>query len=146
MRIVRDILQEKGAMVHTIPGDATVFQALQTIADMEIGALVVVEGNDVAGIFTERDYARKIVLQGKLSREVPVREIMTPRADLTSVGPDQDLEQCMELITEKRVRHLPVFENDRLVGLVSIGDIVKSIIEHKEEIIEQLEKYIKGGR
>jgi CBS domain-containing protein len=144
MRRVKDILQEKGTQVYAISPDAMVYEALQMMADKNVGALMVIEGDTVAGLISERDYARKIVLKGKLSKDVPVREIMT--ADIVRIGPDDDVEYCMELMTDKRVRHLPVFKNDRLMGIISIGDIVKAIIEHKEEIIEQLENYIKGKR
>lgn len=144
MRSVKDILQEKGTQVYSISPDAKVYEALQMMADKNVGALMVMEGDTVAGLISERDYARKIVLRGKFSKDVPVREIMT--ADVIRISPDVDVEECMELMTDKRVRHLPVFKNDRLIGIISIGDIVKAIIEHKEEIIEQLEAYIKGKR
>jgi CBS domain-containing protein len=144
MRNVKDILQEKGTQVYAISPDAKVYEALQLMADKNVGALMVMEGDRVVGLISERDYARKIVLKGKFSKDVPVHEIMT--ADIVRIGPDRDVENCMELMTDKRVRHLPVFENDRLMGIISIGDIVKAIIEHKEEIIAQLEGYIKGKR
>jgi CBS domain-containing protein len=144
MRSVKDILQEKGTQVYTISPDAKVYEALQMMADKNVGALMVIEGDTTAGLISERDYARKIVLKGKLSKDVAVREIMT--TDMICVGPDDDVEYCMELMTDNRVRHLPVFKNDQLIGIISIGDIVKAIIEHKEEIIEQLENYIKGKR
>jgi CBS domain-containing protein len=144
MRSVKDILQEKGTQVYAISPDAKVYEALQLMADKNVGALMVMEGDRAVGLISERDYARKIVLKGKFSKDVPVHEIMT--ADIVRIGPDRDIENCMELMTDKRVRHLPVFENDRLIGIISIGDIVKAIIEHKEEIIEQLENYIKGKR
>jgi CBS domain-containing protein len=144
MRRVKDILKEKGSRVYSILSDAKVYEALQMMADKNVGALMVMEGDTVAGLISERDYARKIVLKGKFSKNVPVREIMT--TDMVRIGPDEDVEECMELMTDKRVRHLPVFENDQLIGIISIGDIVKAIIEHKEEIIEQLENYIKGKR
>ncbi|MGA9175634.1 MAG: CBS domain-containing protein [Desulfobacterales bacterium] len=144
MRSVKDILQEKGTQVYAISPDAKVYEALQLMADKNIGALMVMEGDRAVGLISERDYARKIVLKGKFSKDVPVHEIMT--VDIVRIGPDRDVENCMELMTDKRVRHLPVFENDRLIGIISIGDIVKAIIEHKEEIIEQLENYIKGKR
>ena len=142
MRSVKDILREKGTQVYSISPDAKVYDALQLMADKNVGALMVMEGDTAAGLISERDYARKIVLKGKLSKDIPVREIMT--ADMVCVGPDEDVEVCMELMTDKRVRHLPVFENDQLIGIISIGDIVKTIISHKEEIIKQLESYIKG--
>ena len=144
MRTVNDILQEKGFTVHTIASDAKVFEALQKMADRNIGALLVMEGETTVGLISERDYARKIVLKGKFSRDVPVRDIMS--TDMVRIGPEEDVEGCMELMTDNRVRHLPVFDHERLVGIVSIGDIVKTIIRHKEEVIEQLERYIKGHR
>jgi CBS domain-containing protein len=144
MRSVKDILQEKGTQVYSISPDAKVYEALQMMADNNVGALMVMEGDTVAGLISERDYARKIVLKGKFSKDVPVREIMT--ADVIGISPDVDVEECMELMTDKRIRHLPVFKHDRVIGIISIGDIVKAIIEHKEEIIEQLESYIKGKR
>jgi CBS domain-containing protein len=144
MRVVRDILKEKGSEVYAIAPDASVYQALQLMAQKNVGALVVMEADRVAGLISERDYARKIVLKGKFSKDVPVREIMN--ADVVHVGPGEDIETAMELMTNHRVRHLPVFDNGRLIGIISIGDIVKAIIQHKEEIIGQLEDYIKGKR
>jgi CBS domain-containing protein len=145
MRTVRDILREKGCEVHTLSPEATVYEALQLLAEKNVGALVVVEqAGHMVGLISERDYARKIILKGKFSKDVKVHEIMT--SEVVRVGPEEDIEGCMELMTHKRVRHLPVFEDDRLIGIISIGDIVKAIIEHKEEIIVQLEDYIKGRR
>jgi CBS domain-containing protein len=144
MKIVRDILQEKGFTVHSIPPDTSVYAALQMMADKNVGALLVLKDNAVAGMISERDYARKVVLKGKLSKDIPVSEIMTTH--IVDVDPYQDIESCMELMSDKHVRHLPVVEDGRIVGIISIGDIVKAIIEHKEEIINQLENYIKGKR
>jgi CBS domain-containing protein len=144
MRTVRDILREKGSDVYCVPEEVSVYEALQVMAEKNVGALLVMHGDQVAGLISERDYARKIVLKGRLSRDVRAGEIMT--ADIVRVGPEEDIEQCMQLMTYKRIRHLPVFEKDRLIGIVSVGDIVKAIIEHKEEIIVQLERYIKGRR
>jgi CBS domain-containing protein len=144
MRTVHDILQIKGSEVFTITPEETVYTALQKMAEKNVGALVVMENDRVIGLISERDYARKIVLKGKFSKDVPVNEIMT--VEMVSVGPEEDIERCMHLMTYERVRHLPVFEKDRLIGLISVGDIVKAIIEHKEEIIHQLENYIKGRR
>lgn len=144
MKNARDLLKEKGNTVHTISPDATVFEALQLMAEKNIGALVVIENNAVTGLFSERDYARKIVLKGLLSREVRVAEIMS--SHVIHITPDHDIETCMEMISDHRIRHLPVIEDNRLIGLVSIGDIVKAIIVHKEKIIEQLENYITGKR
>ncbi|MBI5894532.1 MAG: CBS domain-containing protein [Desulfobacterales bacterium] len=144
MRTVRDILQEKGFEIYTITPEASVYQALQLMADKNVGALMVMTGDKTIGLISERDYARKVVLKGRFSRDVPVREIMS--TDIVRIGPEEDIEGCMSRMTNERVRHLPVFEKERLIGLISIGDIVKAIIEHKEETIQQLEKYIKGGR
>ncbi|MFZ2632577.1 MAG: CBS domain-containing protein [Desulfosalsimonadaceae bacterium] len=144
MKIIRDILQEKGSEVYSIPPHATVYETLQMLADKNVGALLVMQDDSVAGIISERDYARKVVLKGKFSKDVPVSEIMS--SHILRIDPDQDIETCMELMSDKRVRHLPVFENNRVVGIISIGDIVKAIIEHKEETIAQLENYIRGKR
>ena len=142
MKNVRDILREKGTAVYSISPDDTVYDALKLMAEKNIGSLVVLDEGRIAGVISERDYARKIVLKNKFSRETKVKEIMT--AEFTTVTLATDLDQCMELVTEKRLRHLPVVENDRVVGIISIGDIVKGIIDHKEYVIEQLESYIKG--
>jgi CBS domain-containing protein len=139
---VRDILREKGTAVYSISPDATVYDALKLMAEKNVGALVVLDGDRLAGLVSERDYARKIVLLDRLSRETKVKEIMT--TEVFTVTPDIDLDKCMELITDKRLRHLPVVENDRVIGIISIGDIVKGIIDHKESVIGQLESYIKG--
>lgn len=144
MRTVEDILREKGSEVFDIDANATVYEALQRMADANVGALMVKQGDKYTGIISERDYARKIVLKGKFSRDVPVYEIMA--SQLFRVGPEDSMERCMELMTDKRVRHLPVFEGEKLTGIISIGDITKAIIEHKEEYIGQLESYIKGER
>ncbi|MDO9262927.1 MAG: CBS domain-containing protein [Desulfosalsimonadaceae bacterium] len=144
MKIIRDILQEKGSEVYAIPPHATVYETLQMLADKNVGALLVMQDDSVVGIISERDYARKVVLKGKFSKDVPVSEIMS--SHILRIDPDQDIETCMELMSDKRVRHLPVFENGRVVGIISIGDIVKAIIEHKEETIAQLENYIRGNR
>lgn len=142
MRNVRDILREKGETVYSISPDETVYNALKLMAEKNVGALLVFDEDQLTGLISERDYARKIVLKDKFSKETKVREIMT--ADVVTVTPDMDLEQCMELITNRRLRHLPVIEEQRVVGIISIGDIVKGIIDHKENVIEQLENYIKG--
>lgn len=144
MKIVRDILQAKGSQVWSISPDRSVFDALTLMAEKNVGALVVLDGDRVVGIISERDYARKVILKGKSSKEIPVREIMT--SHVVCVRPEQSMEECMALMTDKHVRHLPVAEHDRLVGLISIGDAVKAIIEEKEFIIGQLENYITGNR
>lgn len=144
MRSVRDILREKGSHIYSITPEATIYEALEVMADKNVGALLVMAGDAAVGIISERDYARKIVLKGRLSRETAVHDIMV--TDIVCIGPEADVERCMQLMTHNRVRHLPVLENGRLIGIISIGDIVKAIIEHKEEIIEQLKDYISGKR
>lgn len=139
---VWDILREKGTAVYSMSPNDTVYDALKLMAEKNVGALVVLDENRIAGMISERDYARRIILKDKFSKETNVKEIMTP--EVTTVTPDMDLEQCMELITNKRLRHLPVVENDRMVGITSIGDIVKGMMDHKEFVIEQLECYIRG--
>lgn len=142
MKRVRDVLQVKGSTVFTIDPDASVYDAIKLMADELIGALVVTEGDKLVGLISETDYARKIVLQDRTSADTRVSEIMTRR--VLYVGPDQDISECMALMTEKRFRHLPVLEDGKLVGLVSIGDLVKSIIDEQLFTIEQLERYITG--
>jgi CBS domain-containing protein len=144
MKIVRDILQTKGHEVWSIRPDETVYEALKIMADKNVGALVVLEGQTVVGIMSERDYARKVILQGKSSREVRVGQIMTSR--VYYVRPEQTIQECMAQMTDKHVRHLPVLENDSLIGVISIGDVVKSIIAEQESTIRLLEDYITGGR
>lgn len=142
MKRVRDVLQVKGSEVFTIEPDASVYDAIKIMADQRIGALVVLQGEHLVGLISETDYARKIVLQGRTSANTQVREIMTDR--VLYVSPDQDISECMALMTEKRFRHLPVMDNDQLAGLISIGDLVKSIIDEQLFTIEQLERYISG--
>ena len=144
MRTVKDILRAKGSKVYSISPDATVYEALNRMADKNVGAMLVFEGNDLVGLISERDYSRKTILKGRFSKQTAVREIMTTEA--VTVHPDDDIEACMELFTDKHVRHLPVVEKGKVVGIVSIGDIVKSIIDYKDFIIEELENYIKGKR
>ncbi len=143
MATVNQMLQNKGREVYTIAPQVTVLDALQMMADKDVGALVVVEGDDIAGIFSERDYARKIVLLGKSSRETPVSEIMT--ADVICVTPQQSADKCMAIMTDRRIRHLPVLDDDgRLAGIISIGDVVKAIIADQRVMINHLEDYIHG--
>jgi CBS domain-containing protein len=142
MKKVRDILEVKGRDVWSIGPDASVFDALKLMAEKDVGALVVLDGGNLIGVISERDYARKIALLGRASPTTQVKEIMT--TDVVCVDPEQNVDQCMALVTEKRVRHLPVLENGKLIGLISIGDLVKSIITEQQFIIEQLERYITG--
>jgi CBS domain-containing protein len=142
MGTVGDILRAKGSDVWSIGSDATVYDALKLMADKNIGAVLVKDGDRVAGILSERDYARKVSLAGRSDREATVREIMTERVICVRLG--QNAQACMALMTDKRVRHLPVVEDDQVIGIVSIGDVVKSVLSEQEFIIEQLEQYITG--
>lgn len=142
MKTVRDILAVKGQSVWSVSAEATVFEALQRMAEKEVGALLVIDGEHVAGIISERDYARKVVLLGRTSPNTQVKEIMTRHVAYTHL--DQSIEECMAIMTDKRIRHLPVLENQKLFGIISIGDLVKSIIADQKFIIEQLERYISG--
>jgi len=142
MKTVRDILTVKGYEVYCVAPDATVYEAVQLMAEKEIGALMVMEGAQVVGLISERDYARKVILQGRASSTTRVKEIMiTP---VVYVHIEQAIEECMALMTEKRTRHLPVIEDGKLAGIISIGDLVKAIITDQKFIIEQLERYICG--
>jgi CBS domain-containing protein len=143
MITVRQLLRGKGHDVWHIAPDASVYDALKLMAIKEIGSLLVLEGEELVGIISERDYARKVVLKEKTSMDTPVKEIMTQ--EVISLRPEQTIQECMALMTDKRIRHLPVLENDRLVGIISIGDVVKAIISQQEFMIEQLERYIEGG-
>ena len=139
----RTLLEHKGREIWTIPPTATVYQAIQMMAEKNIGALPVLEGTKLVGIISERDYMRKVALHGKSSKETPVGDIMVK--DLVTVGPDQTVSNCLEIITEHRIRHLPVVDGEELLGIVSIGDLVKWIIATQRMTIEQLNAYISGG-
>lgn len=140
MKTVRQLLQGKASGVQTVGPDVPVIEALRQMAEREIGALPVVNGGKLIGILSERDYARKVILQGKSSRDTPVRDIMTSR--VICVGPQRTVEECMALMTDKRIRHLPVIEHGELTGLLSIGDLVKEVISEQQFVIAQLESYI----
>lgn len=144
MTIVRHVLDKKGHNVHLIDPDASVFDALKVMAENDIGSLVVLEGDKLVGIITERHYAREVVLKGKTSPGTLVRDIMSTKVDCAR--PDQSVEECMAIMTEQAVRHLPVLEHGRVVGIISIGDMVNSIIGDQKFIIEQLEHYIHGDQ
>ncbi len=142
MAQVSDILRQKGGGLWSVSPQATVLEGLETMAAKDIGAVVVLDDGRLAGIFTERDYARKVVLAGRSSRELPVSEIMTP--EVLCVAPERSVDECLALMTDKRVRHLPVRDANGIVGLVSIGDLVKAKIADQEHTIEQLQSYIAG--
>jgi CBS domain-containing protein len=140
MRSVRQLLEGKTPGVFAIGPESPVLDAIRLMAEKRIGALLVMEAGALAGIVSERDYARKVVLQGRSSRETPVRDIMT--ADVVSVRLDDSVERCMGLVTDRRIRHLPVLENGHVVGVVSIGDLVKAVIEDQQVELDQLQRYI----
>ena len=143
MKTARQLLDQKGHHSWSIQPDATVYEALKLMADKGVGALLVMEGAKIAGVISERDYARKVILQGRFSKDTRVREIMTSR--VVYARPDQTLEECLALMTDKHVRHLPVLDGEKLIGVLSIGDLVKSIIAEQKFVIDQLENYISGS-
>jgi CBS domain-containing protein len=141
MKTVREVLAGKGSQVWSVGPDTTVLEALRLMAEKDVGAVLVLDASrHVVGVLSERDYARQVVLKGKASRDTPVAEIMTTR--VVYVRPEQSVDECMALMTDKRVRHLPVLEGSQLLGLLSIGDVVKTVIHEKQFLIEQLENYI----
>ncbi len=142
MTTVRQLLSGKGDKVHTVsPGD-TVYNAIRKMADEDIGSLIVMDDGKIAGIITERHYARNVMLKGRASPSTPVKDIM--ETNILYVRPDQSVEECMAIMTDKKIRHLPVIENQQMIGLVSIGDLVKNIISDQKFIIDQLEHFIRG--
>ena len=143
MKTVKEILEKKGSQVWSISPDESGYAALKIMADKNIGALVVVESGKMVGVYSERDYARKVILMGKSSKETAVRSLMS--TNIISVNPDHSIDVCMAIMSEKQIRHLPVLENDDLVGLISIGDVVSMIISDQKFTIDQLEKYITGS-
>lgn len=140
MKLVKHILDTKGNEIWHITPDASVLDAIKMMAEKRIGALLVMQDNKLVGIVSERDYARKVILRGKSSRETPVQDIMT--SDVHHIKPEQTVEDCMELMTDKRIRHLPIVDGGKVVGVLSIGDLVKAIIAEQQYTIEQLESYI----
>ncbi len=140
---VAQLLQAKGYDVFWVAPGTSAYGALELLAAKNVGALPVLETEKLIGMFSERDYARKVILQGRSARDTLVREIMTQI--VASVSPEDTIDKCMALMTDKRVRHLPVMEGDKVVGLVSIGDVVKAIIAEEQSVIGQLENYIKGA-
>jgi CBS domain-containing protein len=142
MKTVRELLQAKGYEIWSVTPDDSVYDALRLMADKNVGAVLVTDAGNLVGILSERDYARKVILKGRTSKDTLVREIMTEK--VVYVRPDQTTDECMALMTNKRVRHLPVIEDDRLIGIISIGDVVKAIMSEQEFMIQQLENYITG--
>ncbi len=140
MTTVRQLLDRKDRAVFSVGPEAPVLEAIRAMAEHHVGALLVMTGEVLAGIVSERDYARKVILRGRSSSDTPVRDIMT--SPVFTVSPDTSVEQCMQLVTDKRVRHLPVVEADRVIGMVSIGDLVKAVIAEQQQQIQQLESYI----
>jgi CBS domain-containing protein len=140
MATAHDILRFKGSSVHSVRPSDTVLTALSTMAEHDVGAVLVIERGEVVGVLSERDYARKVALVGRSSRDSPVSAIMT--AEVVSVAPQCSIEECLTLMTERRIRHLPVIENRRLVGVISIGDLVKAMIDEQEFTIRELKSYI----
>jgi CBS domain-containing protein len=143
MKTVERLLEVKGYDIWSITPNASVYEAVKLMADKAIGALLVLESGNLVGIISERDCTRRVILKERAPKDTLVREIMTP--DVISVRPGQTVEECMALVTAKRIRHLPVLAGDQLMGIVSIGDLVKEVISQQEFMIQQLENYIKGG-
>jgi len=139
---VKDVLRVKGHQIRAVSPDDTVFDALKLMADHDIGSVLVMDGDALVGILSERDYARKVILQGRASRSLSVSEIMT--RNVMVVHPDESIDRCMVLMTQKHIRHLPVVEEDKVVGVISIGDVVKTVIEDQAFLLSQLEAYITG--
>jgi len=143
MAKVKDITQAKGNQIYSITPDATVYSALEQLFEKNISALLVMEGEKPLGIFTERDYARKVVLKGKSSKETLIKEIMT--SELITVEEDCSIEDAMRIMTNKHIRHLPVMSENKLAGIISIGDVVKQLLQEQQFIINNMENYIKGA-
>ena len=137
---VSDILHAKGQLIFSVTGDVTVYEAVKIMGEKNIGALVVMNGDELNGIISERDYARKIVLKGKASRDTLVKDIMTEQ--VITVTPDDHIDKCMELMSQKHIRHLPIIDAGKVVGMISIGDVVNAVIASQKETIEQLKNYI----
>ncbi|MBM3401916.1 MAG: CBS domain-containing protein [Bacteroidetes bacterium] len=140
MKTVRNIFKNKSTLIFSVSTESSVLEALQVMMDENISALLVMEGPELKGIFTERDYARKIILKGKFSKETKIHEVMT--AKLEVVNFESSIDHCMQIMTKKHIRHLPVIDNGRVAGMVSIGDLVKFVIEDQKQTIEQLQSYI----
>ncbi len=142
MKRVKEILAAKGGKTWSIGPNQSVYEAIHLLAEKEIGALAVLDGDRLVGILSERDYTRQIILKGRSSESTLVKDIMS--SDVITTTPDQDIQQCMQLMTEKRIRHLPIVDNNNLIGMISIGDLVRAIIAEQQSTIGELEKYISG--
>jgi len=139
---VKNILQTKGGEIYSVDPTIMVYQAIEIMCEKNIGGLLIVESGKLIGIFTERDYARKLILRGKSSKDTPIRDLMT--SNLITVTPDTSIDDCMRVMVGRKIRHLPVLDNNQLVGVISIGDVVRHVIEEQKTIIQQLEHYITG--
>jgi CBS domain-containing protein len=144
VKTVSDLLKTKGNEIWSTTPDASVYEALQAMAEKNVGALLVLEGEKIVGIFSERDYARKLVLEGKSAHTTPVRAVMT--SAVIGIGQGHSIDECMALMSDRRIRHLPVLDGDRVIGIVSIGDVVKEVIQDQKFTIALLEEYITGRR
>lgn len=142
MATVKQLLHGKGHEIWSIDPEASVYDAIAMMAEKEVGALVVMEGDSLVGVLSERDYARKVILQGRSSKDTKIRDVMTSRVAYARL--EQSVEECMAMMTEMRIRHLPVMDGEKLIGIISIGDLVKTIIEEQQHVIAQLEQYISG--
>lgn len=143
MGAIRNILKKKGNVTYSVSPDTIVFKALGIMLEKNVSALLVIENEELIGIFSERDYARKVVLQGKTSKSTRIRDIMG--SQIVTVTPESTIDDCMQLMTDKFIRHLPVIEDDKLIGIISIGDVVKYVIDEQKFIIENMEHYINGS-
>jgi CBS domain-containing protein len=139
---VRNILHNKGNVVFSVEPNEMVYRAIELMCEKNIGGLLIVENGKLVGIFTERDYARKLILKGKSSKDTPIKDLMT--SNLVTVTPDTSIDDCMRVMTGRKIRHLPVLDKGELVGIISIGDVVHFVIEEQKSIIEHLEQYITG--
>ena len=142
MQSIEQLLESKGHDIWSIGPDACVFEAIEMMDEKGVGALLVMDDGDLVGVISERDYARKVILKGRSSRKTPIKDIMT--TDVVCAQVDQNIEACMSVMTQKRIRHLPITRDGQLVGVVSLGDLVKAVIADQEAVIEQLEHYISG--
>ncbi len=142
MKRIQTLLKKKGYDVWSIAPDASVYDAIHLMAEKAVGALIVMDGPNLVGVISERDYARKIILEGRSSENTKISEIMS--SEVITVGPDNRIEECMAMMTERRIRHLPVLDGDKVLGVISLGDLVKYIIAEQQFVIEQMERYING--